>query len=247
MIRDLNDLWVEGDQAARAATRASWPDWRGRVLIHEDNLSYLVWNEKSREALIVDPTREDWDAWRKECQALEGYRFLGVIDTHTHADHVSCAGRLARELRAPLVMHEQAPCSTVDLRISRDFAWSTASGPMSFLHTPGHTSDSVCLLWGPWLFVGDVLLFSDSGRNDLPGGDAVAHADSFDKLRAEVPPAAVVLVGHDGKGGRICSWKYQLENNPSLLQSRESFIAEAQAYSGPAPKHLKESLFENTK
>jgi hypothetical protein len=56
-----------------------------------------------------------------------------------------------------------------------------------------------------------------------------------------------MLPGHDMRGGRISSWKTQLEVNASLTQPREIFVPEAAAYVGPSPKLLKESLFENFK
>jgi sulfur dioxygenase len=222
-------------------------EWGACAVVNDDNMSYLAWNEGSKELIVVDPMREDWAELLSELKKFTGYRVIAVIDTHTHADHVSCAAKLGEELGAPVVMHALAPSRRVDLRISRDSALSTAAGAMQFIHSPGHTPDCVCVVWGPWFFTGDVLMFGDTGRNDLPGGDPVAHYDTLQKLKEVVPPESLMLFGHDEKGGRVVRWSHQLVNNSSITQSRESFIRDASAFNGPSPRALKESLFENTK
>jgi glyoxylase-like metal-dependent hydrolase (beta-lactamase superfamily II) len=78
-------------------------------------------------------------------------------------------------------------------------------------------------------------------------GEQTAHYDSLQKLKNFAKPEQLFLTGHDSEGGRVCSWKTQLEVNPSLRQDRETFVREAGAYVGPSPKLLKESLFENLK
>ncbi len=224
-------------------------EWGGLAVIQDDNLSYLVWNEATREALWVDACLEDWEILQEKTQSMlaNGYRFVAVVDTHTHADHLTAASALADAARAPLVMHERAPSRRIHLRVSRSTSFATSAGSLRFLHTPGHTPDSMTVSWGPFVFTGDTLLYDDAGRDDLPGGDAVAHGESLELLRREIRADQWILPGHDGRGGRVSRWESQLKTNPSLLQSQQEFVAEAAAYRGPAPKLLKESLFENFK
>jgi len=221
--------------------------WRANAIINDDNMTYLAWNEKSREAIVVDPMKDDWDTLLSQCGDLRGYRFIAVIDTHTHADHISCAADLAEELGAPLVQHQLSPSRRVHLRVSRDMDLSTAAGPLKFLVTPGHTQECITPVWGPFLFGGDTLMYGDTGRDDLPGGDPGMHYDSLVKIKANVQPETLMLPGHDGEGGRVSSWKTQLKVSPGLSQDREAFINDAGAYVGPSPKLLKESLYWNFK
>jgi glyoxylase-like metal-dependent hydrolase (beta-lactamase superfamily II) len=221
--------------------------WELKAIVNEDNMTYLAWNRSAHEALLVDPMREDWEVLIRECRALVGYRFLAVIDTHTHADHVSVAAALAEELKAPLVMHEKAPSRKIHLRVSRDTELSSAAGRFRILLTPGHTQDSLTPIWGPFVFTGDTILYGDTGRDDLPTGDPIAHYESLQKLREAVTGDQIFLTGHDGEGGRATSWVTQLKVNPTLTQDRESFVREAGAYVGPSPKNLRESLVENFK
>ena len=228
----------------------SWdqtPGWKVFTVINEDNMTYIVANEAAKEALVVDPVEEDWSALIEVTQSLKGYRFLAVIDTHTHADHISCAAKLSDTLQAPLLMHEKSPSRKIHLRVSRDFNFPSMAAPFKILMTPGHTPDSITPIWGSFIFSGDTLLYGDTGRDDLPGGNPKEHFESMQKIKKQVKPDFFLLPWHDAAGGRITPWAHQLEVNPSLTQNEENFVKEAGAYVGPSPKLLKESLFENFK
>lgn len=237
-IRKLEELLPQGEVVPKAP-------WNLRAVQSEECLSYVAWNQDTKEALIVDPKREDREAYLMIAQELPGYLWLGVIDTHTHADHVSIAADLASKLQTPLLMHGSAPSRRVSLRIGGDVALPSHASPVRLIPTPGHTQDSVTVIWGPFLFGGDTLLFGDTGRDDLPGGSPEAHFESVQRLKEAASSEMIVLPGHDNKGGRASSWATQLRVNSSLSQSREEFIREARAFDAPAPKLLKESLREN--
>ncbi len=237
-IKRLEDLLIEGE-----AVPAS--EWQVRAIRSEQCLSYLAWNEASREALLVDPKDEDAGAYRDLIRERAGYRWVGVIDTHTHADHISIAAQLADELAAPLIMHDLAPSTRPHLRVAKTTFLPTQASPLRLISTPGHTQDAMVALWGPFLFTGDTLLFGDTGRDDLPGGDADAHFESLQRLKKYAAKETIVLPGHDHRGGRASSWKKQLELNSSLSQSREDFVREATAFDAPAPTLLKQALREN--
>lgn len=224
------------------------PGWRASAIVNDDNLTYVIWNEDSREAIVTDPMREDWKTLLSIAQNdLKSYRFTGVIDTHTHADHISCAAALANELNVPLIQHMRSPSQRIHLRICRDTVFQMAAAPMRFLTTPGHTEDGVTLLWGPFIVSGDTLLYGDTGRDDLPGGNAEAHWESLQKIKTFARPEMLMLPGHDLKGGRVSSWEYQLKISPALSQDKATFLKDGGAWTGPAPKHMEECLFENSK
>ncbi len=222
--------------------------WRLKLIQNWDNLAWLLIHDGAREAIFVDPVREDQEALDALVTELtqKNIRVLAVIDTHTHADHVTSAPWLAERTGAPLVMHEKAPSRRVHLRVSKDVSLQSVAAPIQILVTPGHTPDSLTVIWGPFICGADTILYGDTGRDDLPGGDAEAHFDSLQKIKAAASPEMIFLAGHD-ESGRISSWKTQLEINIGLSQSREIWVPEAAAYRGPAPRLLKESLFENFK
>jgi sulfur dioxygenase len=239
-IKTLQELLVPGENPPSA-------DWQLKAFRSEQCLSYIAWNKTSKEAILIDPKDEDAPAYRKLHEELQDYLWLGVIDSHTHADHISIAARIAEELKAPLIMHVLAPSKRVQIRVAKDTALPARAAPAHILMTPGHTQDSITVAWGPFLFGGDTLLFGDTGRDDLPGGSAEDHYESIQSIKAIAKPDMILLPGHDHKGGRASSWGTQLKENASLSQDRETFVHESEAFDAPAPKLLKQSLKENFK
>jgi glyoxylase-like metal-dependent hydrolase (beta-lactamase superfamily II) len=239
VIKDLQVLIVDGSKIPSG--------WACKAIVQDDNLCYLIWNQETLEAILVDTCREDVDATHQLLADLPGLQMIAVIDTHTHADHVSSGAYWSDKLGVPWIMHSESPTRRAQIRIFSDTPWVTKAGPIRFVTTPGHTPDGLAIFWGPFLLTGDTVFYADTGRDDLPGGDAAAHYDSLQKIKAVAKPDHLMLPGHDMRGGRITSWKTQLEVNASLTQPREVFVPEAAAFVGPAPRLLKESLFENFK
>ena len=78
--------------------------------------SYLVGCADSRAAVLIDPEVRQIDRYLG-LAARECLRIRYVIDTHTHADHVSAAKILGKRLDAPVVAHRLSPAPYADLRL----------------------------------------------------------------------------------------------------------------------------------
>ena len=90
----------------------------------------------------------------------------GVVLTHSHADHSESAGRLAEEGGVEVV----APAD------------GEVVGPFSVVATPGHSTDSVCLVAGRVLFSGDTVLGEGSVFIAPDAGSLAAYLDSLERL-----------------------------------------------------------------
>jgi len=223
------------------------PAWQLKLIRSADCLSYVVWNTDTKEAVLIDPKQEDIGTYTQIQKELSNHRWLAVIDTHTHADHISAAAQMAEALNAPLVMHHQSPSSRIHIRICRNTQISSQAGDIRLVMTPGHTGDGITPLWGPFAFTGDTVLYGDVGRDDLPGGNPAAHFQSLEDLKAVLHSQTLICPGHDNRGGRISSWATQLKINSSLTQGREDYIQESAAFDAPAPALFKKALVENFK
>ena len=135
-----------------------------RQLIHDDLgcASYLVGDGDAGTAAVVDP-RFEIDEY------LELARYLGVsiehvLETHTHADHVSGHGRLAEATGATIHVHRAAEAEYPHEPF--DDGWELALGRLRVraIHTPGHSVDSVCFYLEDEgvLFTGDTILGASS-------------------------------------------------------------------------------------
>lgn len=222
------------------------PEWTAKAVINDDNMTYFVAYHPTKEIFIVDPMKEDFNVLMELVQSFPQYRVVAVHDTHTHADHLSCAAELAEATQSPLVMGATSPSKKIHIRITRDTVYPTVQSNLKIYLTPGHTPDGLTPVWGPFVFAGDTLLYGDAGRDDLPGGNPEAHWDSLQKLKGILKPEMIFLPGHDSPG-RVSTWKTQLEICPALKQNKAEYIADSGSWVGPSPKLLKESLAWNFK
>jgi glyoxylase-like metal-dependent hydrolase (beta-lactamase superfamily II) len=84
-----------------------------------------------------------------------------------------------------------------------------AAAAWRVLHTPGHTTDSVCLYnkAEKTLISGDTLFWGTYGRTDLPGGNDEQMAQSLDRL-FRLPPDTLIYPGHDRYGFTLASNRF---------------------------------------
>jgi len=188
--------------------------------------TYLLTQKGSSSAVMIDPVLDHLGDYT-ELLKRENLRLSHVIDTHTHADHISCAAALKDMLDASYAMHGSAPAQCVDRDLHDGDTIELADGVSArVLHTPGHTADSVSLIVENRIFTGDALFLDDggAGRDDLPGGDPAAHWESLRRFR-QLPDDLVVHPAHDYRSREPSSLGSQKRTNPHLApRSREEFV-----------------------
>ncbi len=196
--------------------------------------TYLVANEKEKKAILVDPVLDGLAEYRDLLTRLKEldpeWSLAAVIDTHTHADHISAASSLKDLTGCKYVMHEKSAQKCVDVHVADGDNLTLAGIEMKAYHTPGHTRDSISIAIehgsDALLLTGDALFLDDggAGRDDLPGGDPAAHYESLQKLKG-LNEDLIVLPAHDYRERTPSSLKRQKSTNPWLKeQTKESFV-----------------------
>ena len=139
-----------------------------RQFLHEDRscASYLIGCASKGVAAIVDP---QGDPSHYESQARRhGLEITQVIDSHVHADHLSVARGLADRTGATLMMGLGADVNFGFEPLADGDVIDVGNRHIRVMHTPGHTSEHVCLLVDDWfVLTGDTLFVGDVGRVDL--------------------------------------------------------------------------------
>jgi len=100
--------------------------------------SYLLGDEETGEAVLVDPAYaiEQY----LEAAEREGVRIVRVLETHTHADHVSGHGRLALEHGIPVSLHPAADAVFEHDPLEDGEEIAAGSVRVRCLHTPTRCS-----------------------------------------------------------------------------------------------------------
>jgi len=135
--------------------------------------SYLIGDETSGEAVVVDPGYAI-EQYLEEAEK-RNVRITRVLETHTHADHVSGHGRFGLEHRASVHVHPAAEPEFEFEPLEDGQELSLGEVVVRVLHTPGHRPEHCCFAVvdgsrgdEPWLVItGDSLLIGDAARPDL--------------------------------------------------------------------------------
>jgi hydroxyacylglutathione hydrolase len=207
--------------------------------------SYLVGDPAARVAVVVDPpfAIEDVLAAADE----EGVRIERVLETHTHADHVSGHGRFALEHGLPVAVHALGePEFDAELLADGDLL-EVGEARIRVLHTPGHRPEHCSFVVDERLVLtGDSLFVGDAARPDLAVAAREGAEDLFHSLArlSELPDRVEVYPGH--VAGSLCGGNMsgepsstigrERETNPSLsYRDVQEFVLVSASVSTPRP------------
>ena len=185
--------------------------------------TYLVICDETSKAAIVDPV---WDYLDTYGPHLEGLDLIYALSTHTHADHISGSFALSEKYGCSYVMHASSACLQVTKYVNDGDELPLGHMNLRFHHVPGHTSDSMIIEAGDYLFTGDFLFNGDGGvgRDDLPSGRLADHWDSM-KVMDRFSDEAFVCSGHEPPEVEASTLGWNRENNPIFsLASFDDYV-----------------------
>ncbi|AHY48257.1 Metallo-beta-lactamase superfamily (plasmid) [Rubrobacter radiotolerans] len=184
-------------------------------------LGYAIADPETNLAALVDPELEMIEPML-DFLFEHALRPRYIIDTHTHADHISGAKELKAKTTAKLVMHEKAPASGVDLRVRDGEKIYLGDLEIEFLYTPGHAKDLVSVLLPGRLLTADALLIGSCGRTDLLNGDATQQYHTLYHTLKSLPDDLEIWPGHDYKGRSYSKLGDEKQNNEKMKFASEA-------------------------
>ena len=201
--------------------------------------SYLIGDEVSGSAVVVDPQR-DVGEYLTDAEA-HGLTITNVFETHFHADFLSGHLELADATGAAIVYGAQAEGRTEFPIVTFGHGQRLTLGPsvdLEVLETPGHTPESISIVVrdaGPdsaphAVLTGDTLFIGDVGRPDLLS--AVGH-DADDLARQlhhslhhyllTLPDSTLVYPAHGA--GSACGKHLSTDTVSTIGEQRRSNYA----------------------
>lgn len=195
------------------------------------NFSYIVGDENSKEAAVVDA------GWEVEkfinISNKENLKIKKIILTHSHYDHIQKVDELASKTNAEVFFHEDdyneikttIKNPTIKIhKLKNNDVVNVGKIKIKIIHTPGHTPGAVCLLFENKLITGDTLFVNAIGRTDLAGGDSIKLFESLQKLK-KLNDDVEVYPGHDYGEIPFSTIGNEKKNNPYFkCESKEQFM-----------------------
>ena len=194
-----------------------------------DNNNYLIVDEKTKEAALIDCSSID-DRIDEEIEK-QGANLKYILLTHGHFDHIAGIRPNRFKNNPQIVMHKpdlawlnnanqylpmfgmpEITIPKVDVFVDDGDTIQLGSLEIKVLHTPGHTQGGVCYLVDGNLFSGDTIFREAVGRCDLEGGNFNQIVESIENKIFTLPPKTVIYPGH----GNITSVEWEKEHNRFL-------------------------------
>ena len=147
--------------------------------------------------VVIDPGAEAWKI--EKIITSKNLLIKYVILTHAHYDHVMATDRIRELTGARVIIYKEENELLEDnmLNLFSQFDSLSKSPPKAdvlvtemdtltagklefkFIHTPGHTKGSMCIISKDIMFSGDTLFYRSYGRMDFPTGSHTQMADTF--------------------------------------------------------------------
>ncbi|MCF6229014.1 MAG: MBL fold metallo-hydrolase [Planctomycetes bacterium] len=227
------------------STTATKPFVKQVTIQGEGCLGYVIADLSSKKALIIDPRHDQVDEYT-DLLKKEGFTLTMVIDTHTHADHLSGAAELKKQHNARYGMIDGNIVDAADYPFQDGEIYMLGETAIEIIASPGHTPDSLSVYVDGNLFAGDTMLIGGAGRCDFMGGDAGHLWDSFQKFD-KFNDETVVWPGHDYEGRSHSTLGVERESNLIFTAGGRDAVIEKLSVRGPLPQGMAEILTFNRK
>ena len=176
----------------------------------KDNYSYLLINEKNKNACVVDPSEAKpiIDFVEKKNINLKF-----ILNTHHHYDHIGGNNELKKKYEAKIIgfKNDKNRIPEIDIFVENNQIWMHEDFKAKIIHIPGHTSGHICFYFfkEKIAFTGDTLFSLGCGR--IFEGTYEQMFASLDKLK-KLPIDTKVYCGHE----------YTLKNSIFCLQHEKN-------------------------
>lgn len=211
--------------------------------------TYLVWDHDTRQALIIDPVDVQLE---RDLETLRHHRLAlrWIVETHTHADHITAAAALREHTAASIATPVGCGAGGSSVQLVDGQVLEFGARRLQALHTPGHTAGSMSYLCDQHVFTGDTLLIGGCGRTDFQSGSAADLYRSITQVLFNLPDATIVWPGHDYRGRTRSTIGDEKRSNPRLMhEGRLRTPAEFESLMGnlklDAPKRIHEAVPAN--
>jgi hydroxyacylglutathione hydrolase len=173
------------------------------------NYAYLIASEKTGEGALIDPSPDPFMVMQAIKQ--EGVEIKYVINTHSHLDHSSGNDQFRKVERDKQATFINCGKGT---EVKDGKILTLGELKLEFIHTPGHTKDSIFIKVKNKLITGDTLFVGKVGGT-YSEEQAKTEFESLKKIMT-LPPDTEIWPGHNYGVKPSSSIRFELANNPFI-------------------------------
>ncbi|MDA9717404.1 hydroxyacylglutathione hydrolase [Candidatus Pelagibacter sp.] len=183
----------------------------------KDNYSYIVFNEESLFAVVIDPSESEPVINEIKKNNL---KLKYIFNTHHHYDHVGGNIKLKEKYRCKVIGYEKDKdrIPEIDIGLKDNQKWKNELFECEILHVPGHTAGHICIYIEKInaLFTGDTLFSLGCGR--IFEGTYTEMFNSLNKMK-KFPKKTKIYCGHEytKKNSDFC---LSIDTNNSKLRHK---------------------------
>ena len=179
----------------------------------KDNYSYLLINEKNKNACVIDPSESKPII---EIVEKKNINLKFILNTHHHYDHVGGNNELKKKYGANIIgfKNDKDRIPEIDIFVENNQTWMNEDFEAKIIHIPGHTSGHICYHFFKQniLFTGDTLFSLGCGR--IFEGTYELMFSSLQLIKS-FPPKTQIYCGHE----------YTLKNSDFCIKYDEKNFA----------------------
>ncbi len=185
------------------------------------NFAYLVADREHGTAALLDPPPNT--SLYLPLLEEHGLEVAYIIATHGHSDHTWGLAGAKQRTGGRTVAHEKSLVDA-EIRVGDGDTLPLGAMTLTFIHTPGHTDDSICVLAGKKLVTGDTLFVGKVGGTDY-GSDALKEYESLHDRLMTLDDDVEIYPGHNYGVKPSSTIGHERRTNPFLLRnSFDSFL-----------------------
>jgi len=205
--------------------------------------SYILADELTKEAAIIDPVKEQFERDALLIEQL-GFELKYTLETHVHADHITSSGQMREKFSSKIALHENSGARCADMLLKDNDELTLGNYVIKAMYTPGHTDGDISYVVDGHVFTGDALLVRDCGRTDFQAGSSNTLYNSIINKIFALDDATIIYPGHDYFGFTASTVKEEKQYNNRLGNGKteEEFVEIMANLDLSLPKKIKESV-----
>ncbi|XP_018410127.1 PREDICTED: persulfide dioxygenase ETHE1, mitochondrial [Nanorana parkeri] len=187
--------------------------------------TYLLADEASKEAVLIDPVLETANRDSKLIKDL-GLKMVYAANTHCHADHITGTGALKKLLPGCKSVISKDSGALADVHIQEGDVIEFGKFSLEARSTPGHTDGCLTYVLNDksMAFTGDALLIRGCGRTDFQQGCPNTLYNSVHSKILSLPDSCFLYPAHDYTGQTVTTVGEEKRLNPRLTKSEAEFV-----------------------